>query len=136
MPKTKKVAFVFLSLTSGVAVGTSNYDIAILGTVLILGIVFLMDRYGAAKGSSALGFIINFNLTDKSRLSEVRQFISGHSTSHQLLQARSYDGEGSHYVFSVRFKDDSDASRLLEGLRNLSSISNPELITGSHSVEY
>ena len=43
--ETRDIAFVFFALAIGVAVGTNNYTVAFLGTILISGAILLMNRF-------------------------------------------------------------------------------------------
>src|SRR3989338_9516544 len=57
----KDISFVFLSLVIGMAAGTNNYVIGIIGTVLILMVTVLLDRVnltGAEKTQYSLSIFI------------------------------------------------------------------------------
>src|SRR3989344_3869561 len=70
---TKDVAFVFFSLVEGVAVGTSNYAIAVIALILVSGLVLLMHRLRLGRKVLSGGYILMVQATgsDGGRLETV-----------------------------------------------------------------
>lgn len=136
LKETRDLAFVFFALVVGIAVGTGHYTIALVSMVLISLIILFMDRYNIGGMKSNLGFILTLNATDSLDLSIVRSLFSTYTHTFELIQTRTYGVGINSYVFSMNLKDSMDAAAVINALKKIPLISDVEMITGEHSVEY
>lgn len=136
LKETRDVAFLFFALAIGVAVGTSNYSIAVIATFLISFMIWLFYRYNWGGMNAGVGHILTFGADEKADMKELKDVISGHSKSCDLLQTRTTAANHISYVFSVKLKNDLAAPDLVKELKKHQAVSNIELITGEHGVEY
>jgi hypothetical protein len=136
--ETRDVAFVFFALSSGVAVGTNNYSIALISTLSISLIVFAMWRYGwgVRSDKNDLGYVLTMNTSGELDIDNLKRTIMESSSLYELLHAKYREGQGGHYAFSLHF-DEGRKLHLLEAkLKKLDNIKSLEFITSKHSVEY
>jgi len=56
LKETRDIAFVFFALVIGVAVGTSNYSIALIGTIFVSIVILLFNKYNIGSIKNGLGF--------------------------------------------------------------------------------
>jgi uncharacterized membrane protein YhiD involved in acid resistance len=128
---TKDIATIFLSLVVGLAVGTMNYHIAVIGSLLILLFVYILDRvdYGAFSNKS---FLVSFIVPqDKLNEKDYKDIIEKHSGSYELINISSADIgkntiEITYKIGDVDIEDRQDIARDLgkiEGVKNISVIS-------------
>lgn len=136
LKETRDIAFVFFSLAIGVAVGTNNYPIALISTALILLIIILAHRYNIGSIDSGLGLILTFNAQDNLDIKQIKTELLRHVRSLELLQTRAYGVGTTTFVFSVKLNQDLDAAAIMKLLKSNSSITDVELITGEHTVDY
>jgi len=136
--ETRDVAFVFFSLSIGVAVGTSNYSIALIATLLVSGIIFAMWKYGWGIRSkkNGIGYILTLSTQGELDLKNFENLLKESVPFHELLHAKHKEGRGGHYAFSLQFESVDDLSPLQEKLRQYDGIGDVEFVTSKHSVEY
>jgi membrane-associated HD superfamily phosphohydrolase len=131
---TKDVGFVFFALIEGVAVGTSNYTIAVVTIVLVSGILFLMHhlRLGEIIRSGYILMIRSSNVLDDIKLKSIFRNQADH---HHYLHIRNVEGEH-EYSFALRLKKKGNPEDFLKEVRQLDHILSVDLMTGKESVEY
>lgn len=135
---TRDVAFVFFALAIGVAVGTSNYSIALIATTMLSGIILIMARYslGITNGSNAIGYVLTLSASNELDIEKLKEVLSLHSQTPDLLHAKYREGRGAHYAFSINVKDESGLHILESELKRMDKIDRFEFITSKHSTEY
>ena len=136
LKETRDIAFVFFALAIGVAVGTSNYPIALIATAMLSVIILLAHRFNIGTIDSGLGLILTFNAHDEIDIKDIKAAVLRQARSLELLQTRSYGVDLTTYVFSVRLNADTDGAAIVKILKNKEGIKDVELITGEHTVEY
>ncbi|MFC1756620.1 DUF4956 domain-containing protein [Patescibacteria group bacterium] len=131
---TRDIAFVFFSLAIGVAVGTNNYTIALLATILVsLIIIFLTKiRFGSALKED---FVLTFNLPGGSSNVYSKVF-SNFFKSHELLHVKSFGEDRQEYAFSFILQKDKILDDFLKELKVINDIAGVEIISINSSVEY
>ncbi len=134
---TKDTAFVFFTLVMGLAVGTNNYLIAVVGTVLVsLLVLFLSKRnFGSLrKYDYILNFYINAELAaDKTYLKLFNEFLSS-----QVLLNINHREKGAilELVFDIKFFNDKESEKFIRELGTTPGVSNIRLLTAKNDVEY
>lgn len=135
--ETRDVAFVFFALAVGVAVGTNNYSVAFLTTLLVSAMILVLSRYGfglISKGSLS-GFVLTLETSREFGVKNLEDKLSSYG-SIELLHAKYKEGLGGHYAFAIHFKDPEGLHKLSGELKNTSELNRFEFITSKHSVEY
>jgi len=136
--ETRDVAFVFFSLALGVAVGTSNYSIAIISAILITAIIHFMWKFGwgVSQKSDGLGFVITMTTDKPLNVEHVISEISKFGTDEEVLHAKYSTERGGHYAFSAHLRSYEVLEPLRSELQKQSGVNNLEFITTRHTVEY
>jgi len=134
---TKDTAFVFFVLAMGMAVGTDNYLIATVGTIIISLIIWWLSKknYGSLrKYDYILNFYIESGLTaDKTYTNLFNDFLS----QQILLNVNSRDkGTKLELVFNIKFFSDKESSKFVRELGLIPGISNIRLLTSKNDIEY
>lgn len=129
----KDATYLFFSLAIGMGVGTGNYAISVIGTVCLLAIILIMDRF--SFGSVVRdGFLLTF--IAGADYNSYENIFPKFLRSYKLLQFKSrLDGEGEYY-FSVSFKDGKRPQDLVNELTRDKSVKLADLITGKDAAEY
>ena len=133
---TKDTAFVFFVLAIGMAVGTQNYLLAVIATLLVLLMVYLLTRinFGSIKKNDyILSFTLDTNVAQEdSYQSVLKEFL----TSYNLLNIKA-KGEGKilDIVFGVKFKKDN-IDQFLQKLEALPGVDTANLLNSKNDIEY
>ena len=136
LKETRDVAFLFFALAMGIAVGTGNYAVAIVSIVLVSLIILALDRFKFGSISGNAGFVLTFNAKERLDITTVTSVLKKYSDSFNLLQSRTHAPGVDAFVFSVRLRDELQASEVLHALKSNPSLLDIELITGDRNVEY
>lgn len=132
--ETRDVAFLFFSLTVGVASGTNNYAVGLIATIAISAIVLWLYRmnFGASERT---GFVLTLETSDVFKSADVQSLFDKYLKYSELLHTKKSAGEH-EYAYSLHFKKPEDAAVFMEELQKISHISKSYLITGKELIEY
>jgi uncharacterized membrane protein YhiD involved in acid resistance len=132
--ETRDIAFVFFALAIGVAVGTNNYVVALIGTVLISAIILVLDRFNfasTARGGHILVVLARAPFTPDANATW-RDFIKVHN----ILNIKTLGDDLREYTLGIQLKKPDDASSLVDTVRQSNGVQNVELMSGKDVVEY
>lgn len=131
----RDIAYLFFTLAIGMACGTSNYVIAILGTILIGAIIFFLDKINFGS-ISRFEYILAFQ-TDSQKQNLYNPIFEQYLKDKILLNARSLEsGKLLELTFNVRLKNKEDFQNLIRDLRKTRGISKVSVISSSNNIEY
>ena len=132
---TKDIAFVFLALVVGMAIGTNNYTIGLIGTVLILIVVMILDRFnlvGAEKSEYTLSV---FTKGSKSDIDWKK--LDNYVRSKRLLSISSRDsGKISEHLYAVDFKKNVDVDKFVKQISSFANIDKINIFSAKEELEY
>ncbi|KKU86368.1 MAG: hypothetical protein UY14_C0002G0010 [Parcubacteria group bacterium GW2011_GWA1_47_9] len=123
--ETRDIAFVFFSLAIGVAIGTNNYVVGLLGTIFISAAILLLNRFNF--GSVARGGHIAVILAHKP-FSLLK--------ANNILNIKTLGEEDFEYTLGIQLKNPADAPLLVETLRKTPGVENVEIMSGKDVIEY
>jgi len=132
---TKDATYLFFSLAMGMAVGTSNYIIAFLATILLSSInIFLFKiNFGSViREGYILTVTTNSDIQDNFYKKSFDQYVK----FYKLLQIRTSSGEEKEFYFSLKFKDESLREEFVSAIKNIQGVDIVDLITSRDSAEY
>ncbi len=133
---TKDTAFVFASLALGMAAGTSSYELAAIGTVVISGIAWGMHatNFGALYKSE---FILRFAF-DQSKDSAVylEQINQGAKRASLLHIEPSGDGDLLKLTYDIQLEKEAKPEGFVKGLKDADGLSEVVLIVSKNDVDY
>jgi uncharacterized membrane protein YhiD involved in acid resistance len=133
----RDTAFIFVSLVLGLAVGSSNYGIAISGTVVMSLAALLLDRFNfgaATKLEQVLYMTVDAKKFDQSAAeSTMKKALK----SSKLLNAN-YAGADRRmtYTYNITTRADQSASELIDKLTKVKGIEDIEVLASQNLVEF
>jgi len=133
---TKDISFVFAALAMGMAAGTSNYILAVLGAFFICGLAILLNAldYGAIHKSE---FILRFRFDKAFETDPYLQLIDEASRQSDLLHIEpSGDGNTLMMTFDISLRDGYLPEELASNVGNVGGTSEVVLIASRSDVEY
>ena len=132
--ETRDIAFVFFSLAIGVAVGTSNYVVAVMGTFLVSVIILILPRItaGTIERSGHIVIIAAHEPFTPEKEAPWQKLLKNHHTLHVKTLADSLR----EYTLAVRLKNQEEAGKFVDTLKEARGVETVELISGKDAVEY
>lgn len=134
---TKDMAFIFWALVIGLAVGTSNYVIAVIATILVSLIVWFLYKFnfGSIKNHDHL---LTFKLdTNHSSTDVYKSVFDKYIKTHSLLSLNAKDeNKRLDFVFNIKFINEIDSHKLVNELREIVGVDNVNLISAREDIEY
>ncbi|MDA1334999.1 MAG: DUF4956 domain-containing protein [bacterium] len=134
MKETRDVAFLFFSLTIGVAVGTNNYAIALITTVIISLVVLLLYKFNFGSRDKS-GFLLTFETDDAFKIDTAESLFKKHTKEFELLHTKT-GRHGREYAYTLHFEDNSKSHDFMSELQKMSGVTNSYLLTGKTTIEY
>lgn len=132
--ETRDVAFLFFSLTAGVASGTNNYALGLVATLVISAITLWLYKHNFGSAAKT-GFVLTIETTTAFSAEALNNLFTTYLRTHELLHTKQAK-EGSEYAYSLHFKDADKANAFMEELRKVSNVTRSYLITGKELIEY
>ena len=132
---TKDTAFIFLGLAAGLACGTSNYFIAISGTLVISAIIFILHitNFGTLYKSE---FILRY-VTKKTNANDHSKLLDKYAKSSSLLHLEpTGDRDQIRVSVDIVLKNNSSAEVLVAELNKVETLSDITLIASKSDVDY
>ncbi len=133
--ETRDVAFLFLSLAIGVAIGTGNYALAIIATVFIGAVILILDRYnfGSLTGR---GYVLTFLAKSDYKENGVKSIFNDYFKDMKLLHIKGYKEGEREFAYLVKPKEDIDLNVFVTRLEAVPHLLEPSIITGHDTTEY
>jgi hypothetical protein len=119
---TRDTAFLFMSVGIGIAVGSQNVRIAVLGTLMLslLSLYLFWTGFGGRVNHDGL---LRFYLPSGGTAeSTVRDLLTRYCTTHALVQTRDA-GTNQEFAYRVRLGDTRRSEDFLRAMRQLAGIS-------------
>jgi len=117
--ETRDIAFVFFALAIGVAVGTNNYVVALIGTLVISGIILLLDRFNFASAVHG-GHILVILAKEPFKLENNGPWKEFVKSTH-VMNIKSIGPDLREFTLGIQFKNTADASKLVDNIRRASN---------------
>jgi uncharacterized membrane protein YhiD involved in acid resistance len=131
---TRDLAFIFLTMAIGMACGTKFYDVAIVMTFCMAGIIFFLSTFniGARPPSEIiLKLLVDKDMEFDKAFNDV--FLE-HLHDSVLLSVDSTTTDMLELIYSISMKKGVSDARLLEGLRAVRGCHKVSLLTGLQGV--
>ncbi len=132
---TKDATYLFFALAIGMAVGTSNYVIAFIGTGMLSIINFFLFKinFGSVLRE---GHLLTINSSDSFSAESYKEIFNSYLKAHKLLQIKTIGTGEREYYYSVRFREEENREKFIGELKNISGVDIVDLITSSDAAEY
>ncbi len=133
---TKDTAFIFASLAAGMAAGTSNYLVALVGTGFIMLVAFGLywTNFGATyKSEFLLRFVFRGDADSEPYIEKMNAYASRHNL---LNMEASGDGETMLLTYDISLKRNKSANQLVTEISAVAGVSEVALIAAKADVDY
>jgi len=133
----KDVSFILFSLIIGMAVGTGNYLIGLVSTLMICLIIYFLDKinFGSIQRQD---YILTFSLDKEKTPSDVYESVFGqYLRTYDLLNINTRkEGKIMDLTFTLRFLSGVRIDKLVEELSAISGLGSVNLIMTKNDIEY
>ncbi|KKQ27895.1 MAG: hypothetical protein US42_C0004G0034 [Candidatus Magasanikbacteria bacterium GW2011_GWC2_37_14] len=136
MKDSKDAGYIFFVLAVGVAIGTSNYAIGVIGTFLLSAIIWFLHRinFGSIK---KYDYLLVFTSTNGSSSNKYESILKKYLKSSLLLNISSKkDGEESEITYHITFLDKNTPDSFMQEMSHAEGVKNVHLVTSWDNVEY
>jgi len=133
--ESKDIAFVFISLILGMAVGTNNYTIAVISVALLSAGIFYMSkrRFGEIQ---AVDHLLTFQLPQESSTKEMISLFEKNLTSHQLVNLTSFKAQkAQEMAYNIKLKSSVSPQQFIQQLKGVKGIDNLRLVSLEDKAE-
>lgn len=132
--ETRDIAFIFFALAIGVAGGTNNYTVALIGTVLISLIILFFDKLNFA--SAARGGHLLLVVAREPFDPATHNALHTYTYAHHIVNIKTLPDRLREYTIGIRLKQEQESTTLVAMLQKEPSVESVELLSGKDSVEY
>ena len=133
---TRDTAFVFAALALGMAAGTSNHELALigLGFIVVIAMAAYSTNFGALyKSEFILRFTFDQNEDSSAYLEKIQQFAK---RSNLLHIEPSGDGSTLRLTYDITLEKEASAEQLTKSLGDVKGTSEVVLIVSKNDVDY
>ena len=132
----RDIAFIFFSLAVGLAVGVGTISYALVGTLVISGLIFFLHKTNFG-GLRKLEYVLNFKFdVTVGSTDAFKPILSRYLKSRILLNVEAKQrGDVLAYTFNVKFKDDDKLSDFVADLTTLSAVSDVNVVSSKNDLE-
>ena len=135
--EAKDTGYIFFSLVEGMAVGTNSHIIAIISTIVVLAIIWILHKanFGALhKNEYLLVFSIDYQ---KQQPDNFAGIFEKHLKNSILLNISAKENNHkSEMVYSVSFIDEEQSIALIADLMSIDGVSDARVISSKSDIEY
>tara|TARA_B100001093_G_C26801035_1_gene1003431 strand:- start:130 stop:822 length:693 start_codon:yes stop_codon:yes gene_type:complete len=134
---TKDIAFIFWSLAAGMACGTGSYFIALVGSLIITIVAFILFKtnYGSIYKSE---FILQFRYNKMNeKISSYDQSLKDFCNISTLLNSeQSGDGESLKLTFDIVLKEDKNINNFIFNISKCKGVSEASIVATKNDIDY
>jgi uncharacterized membrane protein YhiD involved in acid resistance len=134
--ETRDVAFLFMIMAIGMAVGTKFYSLAAIATVVISLAIVIMSRFNMfalTTTSQLLKVQVDSEPGSESLISDA---LTGLTTSAELVSADSVrSGDGTELLYNVVLRKGVKADQVVDAVRQLNGGQRVSLLTGYNTID-
>lgn len=135
--ETKDTGYIFFSLVAGMAVGTNSHLIAVVSTVIVLLIIWVLHKinFGALhKNDYLLVFTVDYQKHQPDSFAGIFERYLKNSI---LLNINAKENNHrSEMVYSVTFIDENQTNSLIQELMAIDGVSDVHIISSKSDIEY
>lgn len=133
---TKDTAYVFAGLAVGIAAGTSNYALAVMGCAFICAVALVLHKINFGADAN-VQFMIRFTFDESKSTSNYQEVLNKYCRHSRLLYVEPCkNGEFVNSTMDVALKNNQDLNRFVSEYTQVDGVSNVRLITSKTEVDY
>lgn len=137
---TKDISFIFMSLVLGMAAGTNNYIIGLIGTILILAVVLLLDKINLAGAEKTQYTLSVFSKNNKRSFSsnkiDWKTFDKYIKNRNLISTSTRNNGKLTEHVFAIDFKKGINPDEFVREVSQMKNIERIHLFSTKEEIEY
>lgn len=118
---TVDILFIFFALTAGLAAGAGAHRLAVLGTLSIGAVTYLLARYSTG-GKGKREYVLQFRTSSSDADSAYRSLLNQYGKSHSIVDLKTLDSGGTAVTCTVRFANEDGIHSLIDALRAVKTI--------------
>ena len=128
--ETHDIVYIFFSLTIGMAAGVGLHSLAILGTLFIGLVSYVISKMDSENGEKK-NTLLEFQLENGSKeiSTEYQNIISKYTKKVKLLNIKTLDNQKMLVSYYIRFKKNNQNIDLVNQLQNIEGIKNITLFS-------
>jgi len=128
--ETHDIVYIFFSLTIGMAAGVGLHSLAILGTLFIGLVSYVISKMDSENGEKK-NTLLEFQLENGSKeiTTEYQNIISKYTKKVKLLNIKTLDNQKMLVSYYIRFKKNNQNIDLVNQLQNIEGIKNITLFS-------
>lgn len=134
---TKDITFILFSLIIGMAVGTNNYVIALVSTIMICLIIYFLSKikFGSIQRHD---YVLTFSLDKEKTSADIYEPIfRKYLKNYDLLNINTrQEGKIMDLTFNLRILSGVDLNKFIEELSAVSGLEKVNLIMAKNDIEY
>jgi len=134
--ETRDTAFLFFALVIGIAVGMAHYSVALIATIMISIIVYILARWKFGSITGIGSFMLIFEAPRDFNTETFDVILETYTKTFGLLQVRTLTQGRTQYSYSLFLYDPKKISELLNHIKNNSPITQIEIISGDRTTHY
>mgnify|MGYP001577880405 CR=1 FL=1 len=133
----KDMGYMFLVLAVGMAIGSNNYVVAFATTIIVLGVMLVLNRvnFGSIR---KFDYILSFHLdTRETKENAYKIVFDKYLKANSVLNIKAKEqGHILQLSFNIKFLSEKDSLAFTSDLEKLEGVSDVILITAKNDVEY
>jgi len=134
---TRDTAYVFFVLAIGMAIGTGNYLIALVATVAICALIYLLyfTNFGSLK---KFGYVVSFLVDATQEKQKIFESVfEKYLRRSSLLNVKAKDkGKFLAFTFNIEFQKGADSGEFTRDLNKLHGLSEVSLLSSKNDIEF
>lgn len=133
---TKDIAYVFAGLAVGMAAGTSNYALAVIGCAFICVVALALHKTNFGADAN-VQFMVRFTFDQSKSDRHYREVLNKYCRHFRLLYVEpSRNGESLHSTIDVALRKTQDLNQFVSEYSQAEGVSDVRLITSKNEVDY
>lgn len=127
--ESRDIAFVFISLILGMAVGTNNYTIALVSTLLIVAVILFLTKRGFGLINEADQLLV-LEFPAKLPTDKLMNVFKENLAAHHLANLLTFDQENKvEMSYNIKLKSSVSPQALVSRLRQLKGVEKIRLVS-------
>ncbi len=132
---TLDATYLFFALAVGMAVGTNNYVIAVIGTFFLSGMMLFLHRFNIGSAVQE-GYLLTFIASEGMPSEKYESLFKKHHIDARFLQMRGSTKGDTEYYFALKTKQANTLALFSKELQALPEISLVDVNTSRDAAEY
>lgn len=128
--ETHDIVYIFFALTIGMAAGVGLHSLAIVGTIFVGLISFVISKI-SSKNGDAKSTLLEFHIVSNNEqiTLDYKKVLAKYTKKMKLINIKSFENENILVSYYVKIKNDNQGIDLVSELQNINGIKNISLFS-------